>query len=98
MIVPVLVLALGFSMPTAVGTSLLVISLNSFAALIPRLGHDSLNWSLVLPLAGAAMVGALVGKQATRCISDAALTRVFAAILIAVAVYVGARSISLLPH
>ena len=41
-IVPALVLALGFDMPAAVGTSLLVIAINSATALAARLG--SLAW------------------------------------------------------
>ncbi len=40
-IVPALVLALGFDMPVAVGTSLLVIAINSAAALLARLGGHS---------------------------------------------------------
>ena len=47
-IVPVLVLALGFDMPVAVGTSLLVIAINSAMALAVRLGgHVHLDWTLL---------------------------------------------------
>ena len=41
-IVPALVLALGFDMPAAVGTSLLVIAINSAAALAGALGGNRL--------------------------------------------------------
>jgi uncharacterized membrane protein YfcA len=58
-IVPVLVLALGFEMPVAVGTSLLVIAINSTAALAARLGsHVHLDW----PLLGIFTVAALAGR------------------------------------
>ena len=47
-IVPALVLLLGFDMPAAVGTSLLVIATNSAAALAARLGGPvSLDWALL---------------------------------------------------
>ena len=47
-IVPALVLLLGFDMPAAVGTSLLVIAINSAAALAARLGGPvSLDWALL---------------------------------------------------
>ncbi len=44
-IVPALVLALGFTMPEAVGTSLLVISINSAVALTTRLQAGSIEWA-----------------------------------------------------
>ena len=47
-IVPALVLLLGFDMPAAVGTSLLVIAINSAAALAARLGGPvSHDWALL---------------------------------------------------
>jgi hypothetical protein len=45
-VVPALVLALGFSMPVAVGTSLLVIAINSATALACRAGHGiTIDWA-----------------------------------------------------
>lgn len=44
-IVPALVLALRFSMPEAVGTSLLVITINSAVALTTRLQSGSIEWA-----------------------------------------------------
>ena len=55
-IVPALVLALSFDMPVAVGTSLLVIAINSAAALAARLGgHVHLDWPLLGVLTAAAL-------------------------------------------
>ncbi len=48
-IVPALVLALGFTMPEAVGTSLLVIAINSAVALSTRLSGGSLDWGVIVP-------------------------------------------------
>lgn len=96
-IVPVLVIALGYPMPIAVGTSLLVISLNSAVALTARTGHGALDWSIILPVTVAAVVGGLLGKILAQRISAHALTRAFAALLVAVSIYVGLRSSGLLP-
>ena len=61
-IVPALVLALGFEMPVAVGTSLLVIAINSAAALTARLGsHVHLDWPLLGVFTVAALAGTLAG-------------------------------------
>lgn len=48
-IVPALVVVLDFPMPVAVGTSLLIIALNSVVALVARAGHMTFDWSVILP-------------------------------------------------
>jgi uncharacterized membrane protein YfcA len=97
-IAPALVLILRYPMPIAVGTSLLVITLNSAAALTARVSQEALDWSIIAPVATAAIVGSVAGKYATQKISDKTLTRMFATMLIVVAIYVGARSLTLVPH
>ena len=65
-IVPALVLALGFEMPVAVGTSLLVIAINSAAAFAARLGsHVHLDWPLLAVFTLAALAGTLAGQPAS---------------------------------
>jgi uncharacterized membrane protein YfcA len=91
-IVPVLVVLLRYDMPTAVGTSLLVIALNSGVALIARLGHGGLVWHVVLPFTLAAIAGSLGGKRLADRIDPASLTRAFAVLLLAVAAYVGIQA------
>ena len=64
-IVPALVLALGFDMPAAVGTSLLVIAINSAAALAARLGSQAgLDWALLGAFTAAASIGPSPGPAA----------------------------------
>jgi len=87
-IVPALVLSLRYDMPTAVGTSLLVISLNSVVALLARGGHETFTWSVIVPFTLAAIVGSTGGKRVAHKVSGASLTRAFAVLLLAVAAYV----------
>lgn len=91
-VVPVLVVLLHIPMPTAVGTSLLVISLNSAVALAARAGHDSFQWQVIAPFALAAVVGSLAGKRVADRLSAGALTFSFAVLLVVVAVYVAGRA------
>ncbi|MEO8850559.1 MAG: sulfite exporter TauE/SafE family protein [Allobranchiibius sp.] len=91
-IVPALVMVLGFGMPVAVGTSLLVIALNSAAALVARTGHMSFHWSIILPFTVAAVAGSLVGTRIADRVSHATLSRAFAGLLILVATYVAIQS------
>jgi uncharacterized membrane protein YfcA len=91
-IVPVLVVLLRYDMPVAVGTSLLVIALNSAVALGARLGHGGLVWRAVLPFTLAAIAGSLGGNRLADRIDPASLTRAFAVLLLAVACYVGVQA------
>jgi hypothetical protein len=84
--VPALVSVLGLRMRVAVGTSLLVITVNSLAALGARSGTaDGLDWAVVAPFAGAAVLGAWDGKRLAAKMSGHALQRIFALVLLAVA-------------
>jgi uncharacterized membrane protein YfcA len=92
LIVPALVLAMGFGMPTAVGTSLVIISITSLAALVERAGHGAIAWEIVLPFTAAAIAGSLFGKRLSERVSAATLTRAFAVLLVLVAGYVAVRA------
>ncbi|MHC5905537.1 sulfite exporter TauE/SafE family protein [Streptomyces sp. S6] len=84
--VPALVGVLGLRMRAAVGTSLLVITVNSVAALGLRAGtvHD-LDWSRVAPFAGAALLAAWDGRRLSARFSGPGLQRAFAWALLGVA-------------
>ena len=86
-IVPTLVLVLGFSMPEAVGTSLLIIAINSGVALASRLATTGVDWHVAVPFTIAALVGALGGNRVANRLPSADLIRWFAALLVAVAMY-----------
>jgi uncharacterized protein len=93
-IVPALVLALGFEMPVAVGTSLLVIAINSAAALAARLGgHVHLDWPLLGVFTLAALAGTLAGNRVASRVDASRLTAAFAILLVAVAAYSLIRSL-----
>jgi len=93
-IVPALVLVLGFHMPAAVGTSLLVIAINSAAALAARLGSQvSLDWPLLAVFTAAALAGVLAGNRVASRVDPSRLATAFTVLLIAVAAYSLARSL-----
>ena len=91
-VVPALVLALNLPMPVAVGTSLLVIAINSAAALVARAGNDSFHWAVIVPFTIAAIGGSLAGKEVAGRVSSTTLTRAFAGLLVLVGAYVAVRS------
>jgi len=96
-IVPALVLALQFPMPVAVGTSLLVIAVNSATAFLVRLsGHTRFDWPVLVTFAVAAIAGSLAGNRIASALDAARLARVFVVLLLVVAAYMAARSIAVL--
>jgi uncharacterized protein len=86
-VVPALTLFAGLAMPTAVGTSLLVIALNSFAGLAGHMNTAHLDWSLTLAVTASSVAGSLVGSRLTGRIAPARLRRVFGWFIIAMAAF-----------
>jgi uncharacterized membrane protein YfcA len=91
-IVPALTLVLGLQMPVAVGTSLLVIVLNSASALAARAGGAHFDWAVIAPFALAAMSGTVIGKRIADRLPHATLNRAFAVLLLLVAAFVGGHN------
>ncbi|MGI5255923.1 sulfite exporter TauE/SafE family protein [Streptomyces angustmyceticus] len=86
--VPALVTVLAFEMQAAVGTSLLVITVNALASLVTRSGAaGTLDWADIGPFAGAAILGAWDGKRLAGKVSGPGLQRAFALVLLAVAAF-----------
>ncbi|MEU3602784.1 sulfite exporter TauE/SafE family protein [Streptomyces sp. NPDC006798] len=87
LVVPALMRTLGLGMRTAVGTGLLVITVNAIAALATRSGTaQGLEWGVIAPFAAAAVLGAWDGKRLADRLPAATLRRILAWVLIAVAV------------
>jgi len=91
-IVPALVLALGFSMPEAIGTSLLVISINAVVSLSTRLQGGNLEWSVIVPFAVSSVAGVLVGSRLAGTYNPKVLQQWFVGLLVVVALYTATRS------
>ena len=91
-VVPALVLALGFEMPEAVGTSLLVVAINSAVALAGRVGTTTVDWGVAAPFTIAALLGVSVGKSVADRLPTVILVRWFVGLLVVLAVYVSIRA------
>jgi uncharacterized membrane protein YfcA len=91
-VVPALVLALDFEMPEAVGTSLLVIAINSAVALAGRVGTTTIDWGVAAPFTIAALLGVSVGKNIADRLPTVTLVRWFVGLLVVLAAYVSIRA------
>jgi len=93
-VVPALVLVLRFDLPAAAGTSLVVIAVNSAAALVARAGHVAQqSWPLLAVFAAATAAGALTAGGLAGRISPRRLNAAFVVLIILVAAYTLARSV-----
>ena len=87
MIVPALVLFCGVPMRTAVGTSLLIIAMNSFAGFAGALSHATVPWTLALAITGASVLGSFGGAALADRVKPQALRAGFAWMVLGMAVW-----------
>lgn len=88
LVVPALALLGGLSMPVAVGTSLVVITMKSFAGLAGYLTSVELDWALVGAVTVAAILGSLLGSRLAGRIPEALLRKGFGVFVLVMGVFV----------
>src|SRR6202022_660384 len=77
LLVPALALLAGLPMPVAVGTSLVVISMQSFAGLAGHLATEHIDWRLAPLVTAAAVLGALIGGRLIAFVDPNTLRKLF---------------------
>jgi uncharacterized membrane protein YfcA len=77
LIVPALALLGGLTMPVAVGTSLMVIAMNSFTGFAGYLASVQIDWAVAGAVTAAALVGGLIGARLTAMVNPDALRKAF---------------------
>lgn len=84
LIVPALVILGGLSMPQAVGTSLLVIAMNTSAGFLGYQGTVDIDWPLVVRFGSVTAIGILAGSSLVQYVPQRALKQAFAGLLVVV--------------
>lgn len=90
-IVPIL-LRMGLDMKKAVGTSMLIIAIQSFVALAGDffnkeiMSNEGIDWGLLLSITGITVAGVLVGTLFQKKVSGVILRKIFSYVLLVVAV------------
>ncbi len=96
--VPALHLLARVPMKTAVGTSLLVIAMNTAAGLAGYSGQVSIPWAIVGAFVVAAAIGIVVGTRIVARVSQGGLRRAFAAFLVLMAAFILVQNRAVLLH
>ena len=78
LIVPALVLLGGLPMKQAVGTSLVIIAMNSLAGLLGHLGSDAPDLTVILLFVVAGLIGVIAGERLARVLNPDQLRTGFA--------------------
>lgn len=98
LIIPALTLLLGVPMPRAIGTSLVIIAINSASGFAAHLDGLSIDWTLALSFAAMAMIASLAAARLAHRLNEALVSRIFAAVIFTVATGVLVQTIpKLLP-
>ncbi len=87
LIVPALVMWVGLPIRQAVGTSLVVIAMNSLAGFLGHLNGPPLDVQVVAIFVGAGLTGALLGARLAQTLHPAHLRRAFALFVLVLAFF-----------
>jgi uncharacterized membrane protein YfcA len=88
LIIPSLVLFLKLPMRTAVGTSLLIIAINSLLGFLFSLKQFEYNWTILISFTGLAIIGIFIGSKLAEKISGSSLKKGFGWFVLIMAVYI----------
>ena len=87
-LIPALVILVHLPMKKAVGTSLLIIALNSLAGFIGDAGHFQTNWLLLLSISAIAITGVFAGGLLRNTVDGVKLKKVFGWFVLIMGVYI----------
>jgi len=88
LIIPALVLFIKLPMKTAVGTSLLVIAINSIFGFVFSIGHFTLNWTLLFSFTALAIAGVFAGSLIAARMDGNVLKKWFGWFVLAMSIYI----------
>ena len=88
LIIPALVVLSKLPMKEAVGTSLVIIAAKSLFGFTGELGHSNLDWTLLLTVTAAAIVGIFVGSNLSKKIDGAKLKPAFGWFVLVMGIYI----------
>ncbi len=88
LLIPALVLLLGLPMKEAVGTSLLIIAMNSLIGFTGDLGQFDIDWILLFSIIAISVVGLLIGTWLGKRISGGKLRKGFGWFVLIMGAYI----------
>ena len=88
LLIPALVLLLNLPMKKAVGTSLMIIALNSLIGFTGDLGHFAIDWNFLLTITAIAVCGIFIGSALNKKIPGDKLKKGFGWFVLVMGIYI----------
>lgn len=88
LLIPALVFLLKLPMKKAIGTSLMIIALNSLIGFVGDLGHFSIDWIFLFKITAIAITGILIGGTIGKKIQGDKLKKGFGWFVLAMGIYI----------
>lgn len=95
LLIPALVFLLKLPMKKAIGTSLMIIALNSLIGFTGDLGHFSIDWFFLLKITAIAVVGIIIGGVLGKKMQGDKLKKGFGWFVLTMGIYILAKEIFL---
>jgi len=95
LLIPALVFFIGLPMKQAIGTSLLIIALNSLIGFIGDLGHFEIDWAFLLAVSLMATIGILIGGSLNKKLNSEKLKKGFGFFVLIMGLYIMIKEIVL---
>ena len=97
LLIPTLVILVGLPMKEAVGTSLMIIALNSLVGFAGDLGHFQIDWPFLLKVTSIAIAGIFLGSFLSTKIDSEKLKKGFGWFVLVMAGYIMLKELLLKP-
>lgn len=91
LLIPALVILMKLPMKEAIGTSLLIIALNSLIGFAGDIGHHPINWIFILSLSAIAIAGIFIGGYFNQKIDGNKLKKGFGWFVLVMGIYIIVR-------
>jgi len=95
MIIPALVNLLKIPIKTAIGTSLVIISVNSLIGFFSSVNHVKIEWKLLVSITAIAIIGIVIGSQLSKKIEGKKLKPAFGWFILVMGIYIITKEIFL---
>lgn len=95
LIVPSLMYFTGINMKKSVGTSLFIISLNSFFGFLSYIDKVAIDWVFLAKFTGFTIFGIILGSTLVNYVSQRTLKKVFAIFLVVMGIFILIKNINL---
>jgi len=93
LLIPALVILMKLPIREAIGTSLLIIALNSLIGFAGDLGRHPMHWSLILTMSAIAVAGIFIGGYFNQKVNSEKLKKGFGCFVLVMGLYIIAREI-----